>query len=129
MAETRSEELPIDPALPVAIRANAVDLTWDAPPAAPAPKPKQATVTAEKSFLDRLKARFGGVKAITESAPVPQVEKPLIEKPSTIKVPFKMNGLDLEIPRGQLVAIVGPVGSGKSSLLQGLIGGKFHHLT
>lgn len=29
---------------------------------------------------------------------------------------------DIEIPRGQLTAIVGPVGSGKSSLLSGLIG-------
>ena len=28
----------------------------------------------------------------------------------------------MEIPRGMLVAVVGPVGSGKTSLLQGLIG-------
>ncbi|KAI6035675.1 ABC protein [Pisolithus marmoratus] len=31
-------------------------------------------------------------------------------------------GVDLAVPRGHLVAIVGPVGSGKSSLLQGIIG-------
>lgn len=35
---------------------------------------------------------------------------------------FKLNDVNMEIPRGKLVAIVGPVGSGKSSLLQGIIG-------
>lgn len=36
--------------------------------------------------------------------------------------PFAIRELSMSIPRGQLVAIVGPVGSGKSSLLQGLLG-------
>lgn len=36
--------------------------------------------------------------------------------------PFKVRETNLSIPRGQLVAIVGPVGTGKTSLLQGLIG-------
>ena len=35
---------------------------------------------------------------------------------------FKVQNVDLAIPRGKLVAIVGPVGSGKTSLLQGIIG-------
>ncbi|KZT29601.1 ABC protein [Neolentinus lepideus HHB14362 ss-1] len=36
--------------------------------------------------------------------------------------PFQVKDVDMSIERGSLVAIVGPVGSGKSSLLQGLIG-------
>jgi ATP-binding cassette, subfamily C (CFTR/MRP), member 1 len=36
--------------------------------------------------------------------------------------PFSLEGVNLEIPRGRLCAIVGPVGSGKSSLLSGLLG-------
>ena len=36
--------------------------------------------------------------------------------------PASLSHIDLAIPRGQLVAVVGPVGAGKSSLLQGLIG-------
>ncbi|KAI6041615.1 ABC protein [Pisolithus marmoratus] len=35
---------------------------------------------------------------------------------------FKVQGVNLVIPRGCLAAIVGPIGSGKSSLLQGIIG-------
>ncbi|KAJ7183174.1 ABC transporter [Mycena filopes] len=35
---------------------------------------------------------------------------------------FKMTDLNFTIPRGQLVAIIGAVGSGKTSLLQGIIG-------
>ncbi|KAG6332162.1 hypothetical protein ID866_6928 [Astraeus odoratus] len=35
---------------------------------------------------------------------------------------FRVSNINFTVPRGQLVAIVGPVGSGKSSLLQGIIG-------
>lgn len=35
---------------------------------------------------------------------------------------FSFEGIDLKVPVGQLVAIVGSVGSGKSSLLQALLG-------
>ncbi|ORX38364.1 P-loop containing nucleoside triphosphate hydrolase protein [Kockovaella imperatae] len=35
---------------------------------------------------------------------------------------FEVRDIDLSIPRGSLTAIVGPIGSGKSSLLQGLMG-------
>ncbi|KAL0573575.1 hypothetical protein V5O48_008389 [Marasmius crinis-equi] len=41
---------------------------------------------------------------------------------ATPEKPFKVQRIDLSIPRGTLVAIVGRVGSGKSSVLQGLLG-------
>lgn len=37
-------------------------------------------------------------------------------------IPFSLSSITMTIPKGSLVAIVGPVGSGKTSLLQGLIG-------
>ncbi|CAE7200833.1 unnamed protein product [Rhizoctonia solani] len=115
MAETRPESLPIEPDLPVAIKAQALDLTWDSlPPAAP----KKAVAPPQNGLLARLRARFRGTK------PVSAVLAPTSEKPTIAptKEPFKMSNINLEIPRGQLCAIVGPIGSGKSSLLQGLIG-------
>ncbi|PPQ77123.1 hypothetical protein CVT25_010817 [Psilocybe cyanescens] len=42
--------------------------------------------------------------------------------PSNSLAPFRVEDIDLHIPRGSLVAVVGRVGSGKSSLLLGLIG-------
>ncbi|KAJ3794573.1 ABC protein [Lentinula aff. detonsa] len=36
--------------------------------------------------------------------------------------PFQVRGINMKVQRGHLVAIVGRVGSGKSSLLQGLVG-------
>lgn len=42
--------------------------------------------------------------------------------PSQLSTPFKVEDIDMHIPRGSLVAVVGRVGSGKSSLLLGLIG-------
>ncbi|KAG2137199.1 ABC protein [Suillus cothurnatus] len=46
-------------------------------------------------------------------------EKPASGKEAPL---FKVKNVTMTIQRGQLVAVVGPVGSGKSSLLQGLIG-------
>ncbi|KAI0717423.1 multidrug resistance-associated ABC transporter [Cerioporus squamosus] len=44
------------------------------------------------------------------------------EKEKDAEKPFELKDLKLKVPRGAFVAIVGRVGSGKSSLLQALIG-------
>ncbi|KAK7690924.1 hypothetical protein QCA50_006027 [Cerrena zonata] len=43
-------------------------------------------------------------------------------EPGVTAPAFQVHDIDMLIPRGSLVAIVGSVGSGKSSLLQGIIG-------
>jgi len=44
------------------------------------------------------------------------------QEPEKTEKVFKIQRTSLKIPKGQVVAIVGQVGSGKSSFLQGLIG-------
>ncbi|KAJ7064091.1 ABC protein [Mycena amicta] len=48
--------------------------------------------------------------------------KDLEKEPEVDYEPFRLDSISMTVPRGALVAIVGRVGSGKSSLLQGLIG-------
>ena len=57
----------------------------------------------------------GSVAAI-QDVPIAAEEVPVNRSVHTL------NGISLEVKRGQLLAIVGPVGSGKSSLLSGLSG-------
>lgn len=42
--------------------------------------------------------------------------------PVEAEEPFKLLDLNFEVPKGQLVAVVGSVGSGKSSFLQAILG-------
>jgi hypothetical protein len=92
-AELISETLVQDPKLKNAVEIDNASFAWDGPP----------------PDLNEGK----------ESDPNP------VSEPKEVKeeVPlFKLKHIDLRVPRGQLVAIVGAVGSGKTSLLQGLIG-------
>ncbi|KAI0255115.1 ABC transporter [Lactifluus subvellereus] len=97
-AELISEEFERDPKLPYAIEIDNASFTWDG------------------LLPDEGKDKKGKKKASgTHSQPEPTSEP-------TEEMLFNLKQIDVRIPRGQLVAIVGAVGSGKTSLLQGLIG-------
>ena len=106
---------------------NAVELenasfTWDAP----APEPKKGKDKAEEKVKEGGKTKY---EAPTDATPTPVPDSvPDSSRVSTSQVPektgkvFKIQKTNLTIPKGQVAAIVGQVGSGKSSFLQGLIG-------
>ena len=98
-AELVTEELIIDESLKNAIESSHAAFTWDAAP----PEPESA------------KKKKSGKK--DKAAVTPRVSMEVKEENI-----FKLRDVDITVPRGSLVAIVGPVGSGKTSLLQGLIG-------
>ncbi|KAH8831323.1 P-loop containing nucleoside triphosphate hydrolase protein [Flagelloscypha sp. PMI_526] len=54
--------------------------------------------------------------------PPSQPNKPVATESQKDQPPFHVKNIDLVVPRGQLVAIVGAVGSGKTSLMQGCLG-------
>src|SRR6266404_126841 len=101
-AEVISETLVQDPKLSHAVEVDA-SFTWDGPP--PVLNEKKEDKGKKKRHSD------------PPSKPAP-VSEPKVDN----EMLFKLKQINLRVPRGQLVSIVGAVGSGKTSLLQGLIG-------
>ena len=114
-----------------AVELDATSFTWDAPPPEPDNrKGKGVDTTKGKEGEEPKKEKKGKreYEAPTDATPtlepgsVPSSSRaPLSQEETTEKV-FKIPKTSLKIPKGQVVAIVGQVGSGKSSFLQGLIG-------
>ncbi|KAF8579018.1 ABC transporter [Ramaria rubella] len=98
-AETLTETKTVDKSLPNAIEVRHADFAWDGVP---------------PDFEDKKSKRRN--KSALVAPPAPKADAAQAEHA------FKLKDITLTIPRGQLCAIVGPVGSGKSSLLQGMIG-------
>ncbi|KAG7451066.1 ABC transporter [Guyanagaster necrorhizus] len=96
-AETLEETFDREDDLDVAVEIKDVSFTWDAPP--------PESVERKKGKKDK-KKKEGKLEA----------------DPLSADEVFEMKDVSLRIPRGQLVAIVGAVGAGKTSLLQGMIG-------
>ncbi|KAH8833231.1 ABC protein [Flagelloscypha sp. PMI_526] len=97
-AELLTETLVVvDTELDVAIKVERASFTWDAPPPLPeAPLPKKGSKAAK--------------------VPPPQVKD---VDPAFI---FEVKNISMSLGRGKLAAVIGRVGSGKSSLLSGLLG-------
>ena len=100
-AELISDEFEQDPNLPCAIEINNASFTWDSPP---------PDDVKDKKGKKRRSGSHSKKEPTSESKEVKE------------EMVFKLKQIDVKIPRRQLVAIVGAVGSGKTSLLQGLIG-------
>ena len=103
-AEVLDDTIITDKALDAAIVAKAASFSWDAPPPA----------DEKKGDKDK-NGKHGPKKA---SSPLHITGDETIDEDDV----FKIRDIAMSIPRGQLVAVVGAVGSGKTSLLQGLVG-------
>lgn len=100
-AETLTETLVIDEALKPALEVKNATFTWDAPPPDAVEKKK-----SKRNHKDKSKG--------------PALSVPDADKDQ--ENPFHITNISMSVPRGKLVAIVGAVGCGKTSLLQGIIG-------
>ncbi|KAF7976598.1 hypothetical protein HWV62_6090 [Athelia sp. TMB] len=101
-AEIFTETQVQDPSLSCAIEISGAEFSWDTPP--PQTDDGKMSKRAQKKQALRQKKLTAPIKQVRED------------------IPFTVKRTDFEAPRGQLIAIVGPVGAGKTSLLQGLIG-------
>ncbi|KAF9983598.1 hypothetical protein BGZ75_004919 [Mortierella antarctica] len=104
----------VDESAKDAILIEDADFVWDAlPPSVASTLSSSDTDSSSSSLL----AKKDGASAneIDQQLPVDQGSQ------GVETAPFLRN-INLKIPRGSLVAVVGPVGSGKSSLLQAIVG-------
>lgn len=111
---TDDDGIAIDRSLPVALQVQHANFQWEEVNAdandiwAKGPKPKEAK-KAEKE--ENARKRDDALRDDSKATAATKNEQP-----------FSLKDVNLDIPRGRLCAIVGPVGSGKSSLLSGLLG-------
>jgi len=118
MAETMEDARNIDPSAKFGI--NVVDASFEWSTASPETEAELKSSSGRGGGGGGGKGgggKGGGKKSGRASAttePEAKVEEQ--------KEPFKIEGLNLVVERGQLCALVGGVGSGKSSILAGLIG-------
>jgi ABC-type glutathione transport system ATPase component len=104
-AELLEETLIQDDTHPFAVSVTNASFTWDSPP----------VDTEPKKHRHKLPHKGQSVKP---SSNIVDTEKAKVDQENV----FKVKDISITVPRGQLVAIVGAVGSGKTSLLQGIIG-------
>ena len=151
LADIQSEDSQkIDPQLPVALRVERASFEWELPykPLTKSDIPSHLIDRVAETWSKALrvaKENGQGLKKTARRAthtPKGRSEKDTYVKSPTPQEPntslpaydgkyllkrerkvFELHDIDLEVPRGQLCAIVGPVGAGKSSLVQGMIGG------
>ena len=121
-AELLQKTHDINEDLALAIDVKSATFTWDTPP------PDELDKKNKTKKQSRFSSQFHSSKhnAKVEAATIStneksEVEKARLQAEEEDRV-FQVRDISMEIPRGILVAVVGPVGSGKTSLLQGLIG-------
>ncbi|KAJ7284591.1 ABC transporter [Mycena rebaudengoi] len=106
VAETFEDAQIRDTELDAAVEVKGATFTWDSPP------PEEEEKKRKGKHAKPLE-RAAKVAAAAVAAEQVKIDQEKV---------FKMPDLNLSVPRGALVAIVGAVGSGKTSLLQGMIG-------
>jgi ABC-type multidrug transport system fused ATPase/permease subunit len=107
-AELLEDTFVIDDSIDNAVEVKNASFTWDAPP----------PDTSDNGQRGKKKPRNDHRPASRRTSEADDTSQSTVKDDNV----FQLRDINLTIPRGQLVAIVGPVGCGKSSLLQGLIG-------
>ena len=113
--------------LPVAIEVKGATFTWDSPPPDELDGKNLNKTKKQRRFSSQFYSskHNTNVESATISANADSPEKAGQQAEQQAEEEdrvFQVRDISLEIPRGTLVAIIGSVGSGKTNLLQGLIG-------
>ncbi|KAG8873871.1 hypothetical protein FRB97_006378 [Tulasnella sp. 331] len=117
MAEELAEPYTLDPMAEFAVVAHG-DFTWDS---------GFKDETEEKGEEKELNGDSGGPTEKKQKNKNKGKDTALLEEKTAaepLQAPFELKDVKFSVPRGAFVTIVGQIGSGKSSLLQALLGGR-----
>ncbi|KAF9974715.1 hypothetical protein BGZ73_001834 [Actinomortierella ambigua] len=106
MADEVSTSATVDPSHEYALSIDHADFIWEQEPPAPSPP----TPKGEKGEGKKKSKKSKKEDREKQRPPTPPEDVTFLQD------------IHLQIPRGSLVAVVGPVGAGKSSLLQAMVG-------
>ena len=129
-AESLPDEQIRDADLEAALDLEDAAFSWDAPPPeqeggkgkSNGKRKGKKTKDLKKDKKGKKRPESRGTDATVSSSLPGSSQVSISQEPENSEKVFKIKKTSLKIPKGQVVAIVGRVGSGKSSLLQGLIG-------
>lgn len=118
LLEEQADEATLKPDAPCAVEMHGASFTWERTP------------TQENNQVPGGKKHGGGKKAAPtttkeKDTPTPTQAAEVDDNGSTLveeREPFKLHDIGFEIGRNELVAVIGTVGSGKTSLLAALAG-------
>jgi ABC-type multidrug transport system fused ATPase/permease subunit len=122
LLEEREDEAVLDPDLKSAVEMHDASFTWERTPT----QESEGTIGGRGPSDKKPKQGKGDKEDASKPGKPPgSSEGSSAGGGSTIveeREPFKLHGMDFEIGRNELVAVIGTVGSGKSSLLAALAG-------
>ncbi|KAK0727269.1 ATP-binding cassette transporter protein YOR1-like protein [Lasiosphaeria miniovina] len=117
LTEERSDEATFKPDTPSAVEMHNASFTWERTPTQEA----EATVGGASKAKQSKSSTGASKNAKQSSSPADsgaEDASTLVEE----REPFKLHDINFEIGRNELVAVIGTVGSGKTSLLSALAG-------
>lgn len=126
LSEEQEDEAKPDTSMPCAAKLQSAEFTWERNVTVEAEKDKKKPTKQETKVQKALaKQAKEQAKVVSKRLSTESPAEPASDEASTIvesQEPFKLMDLNLTIERNELVAVIGAVGSGKSSLLAALAG-------
>jgi ABC-type multidrug transport system fused ATPase/permease subunit len=114
LAEEREEEAVYKPDAPNAVEMHSASFTWERTPTQDPEGTVAGPTKGKKGKASKSKPETHDSSAVDSS----EEASTLVEE----REPFKLEDLNFELGRNELVAVIGTVGSGKTSLLAALAG-------
>lgn len=127
LSEEQKDEITWDEDMEPAVEVSHASFTWERTATqdterTPTFQTRFELIAAKKAEKERKKAQKKAEKAAKKKAKSPGDSNEDVASDTTELEPFKLHDMDFTVGRNELIAVIGTVGSGKTSLLAALAG-------